>query len=517
MEHARENTQRAGARPGWVFVALAVLLFAAAVTAENRVRYLSLRSTFAPDLGCFDNQAWNAAHGRDITYLSMGAWFPGGDFDGPSVYRSAHFTPLRTLLIPQLYRLSPRIETFMFLQGLFVGMGALGLYGFVLERTGRPGLGVALAGSYLLHPALLATASNDIREITFGIGPALVALWLHAAGRFRLSALAALLALAARSEFALLVAAFGFVNFRLLAPRARTAGLLVPIGLAAAWGGLAELYYRHYYGTHWPLLAFASGGGGAPLAETLATWAARLPQFFALMLLPAVGALATPEAFAVAMPFVALAKRVHSTQFPPHHLQHLSPAIVAIFWGFAASLVALARGRTFRANSAVVLVALWSVAVAGAGWYGVLAWNAYPRDLEPFERFERWNERLSPDATIVVPGTLAARFSGHARVLNYTRLPMPTRATPAEVDAAVGTVFSLAELVVIFDDAPELAARVEATGLFEKPRVFRRYTVFARRPDAPRVVDADAKLQAALLWDRFSTLQARGATFAAAK
>jgi hypothetical protein len=512
---AREKPDARRAGAGWLGVACAVLVFAAAVTAENRARYLSLRSTFAPDLGCFDNQAFNVSQGRDVTYLSMAAWFPGGDFDGPSVYRSAHFTPLRTLLVPQLYRLWPRVETLMFLQGLFVGVGALGLYGFALDRTGRPALGLALAGSYLLHPALLATASNDVREITFGIGPALVALWLHAAGRFRLAALAALLALAARSEFALLVAAFGIVNFRLLPPAARRTGLLLPVVLAAAWGALAETYYRYYYGTHWPLLAFASGAGGEPLASIVATWLSRLPQFFALLLLPAVGALATPEAFALAMPFVALAKRVHATQFPPHHLQHLSPAVVAIFWGFAASLVALARRRSV--SGALVIAGLWAAALACAAFYAVAAWSAYPRDLEPFARFERWDERLPADATILVPGSLAARFSGHTRVLNYDRLPMPKEATPAEVDAALGTIIAAADLAVVFDDVPEIAARVAGSGLFEKPRVFRRYTVFARRPDAPRVDRPDARIQAALLWDRFSARQRRGATLAATK
>ncbi len=509
---SQPGTEVARARRGFAIVTVAVFLFAIGVTVENRARTEALRSTFAPDLGSFHNQAFNIARGRDISYLPMAAWFEGGDFDGPSVYRSAHFSPLRTLLLPLLYRFWPRLETLMFLQGLLIGLGAFGLYGFVLDRTRHVGLGLAAAGTYLLHPAILATATNDLREITLGIGPALIALRLHAAGRFRLSAVAAVVALAARSEFALLVAAFGFVNFRLLPPAARRVGLLLPIALAVAWGGLADVYYRHYYGVHWPLLAFA--GGQSP-AAALWQWASRLPQFFLLMLLPALGALATPEAFALAMPFVALAKRVHSMQFPPHHLQHLSPAIVAIFWGFAASLVFWAKHPSGRDRR--VVAGLWAVALACGGMFAGAAWNAYPRELKPYQRLYKWADRLPADATIVVPGFLSARFSDHTRVIDYTRLPMTHRTTPAEQDAALTAVIGLADLVVVYEGDPAVWERTERSGLFEKPHVFRRYAIFPRRRDAPRVVDADARLQAALLWSRFDALEARGATLAAAR
>jgi hypothetical protein len=480
-----------------------VLVFAALVTAENRARTLALRSTYPQDLGSFNNQAWNAAHGRDVSYLSMAAWFKPGDFDGPSVRRSAHFTPLRVLVLPLAYRLVPRIETAMFLQALAVGIGAIGLYGFAIARTRSAACGLVLVAAYLLHPAILNTSANDFREIVLGIGPALLALWLHATGRYRGFVLAALVTLAARSEWAVVVAAAGIVNYR-LAPRRPLVSIGLPIALAAGWGVLAEVYYRHYYGVHWPLLAFASGES---LATTVAQWAFRLVPFVKLMQLPALLALGAPEAAALAMPFVALAKRVHATEFPAHHLQHLAPAMAAVFWGFACAVTAL-WGRARTALAAIVLGAsLVSFVV-----FARADWTAYPRELAPYEELGSWADALPPDATVVVPGALAARFSAHARVLDYENLPT-SALTPEEGATVLSRVVASADFVVT-REAPELETIVRDTGLFEPVGRFRLYKAFARRADAPRVADPDAVLQRALGWERLTPLQKRGASLA---
>jgi hypothetical protein len=416
-------------------------------------------------------------------------------------------------LLPQLYRLWPRIETLMFLQGLLIGVGAFGLYGLATERAGSPVLGLALAASYLLHPAILSTASNDLREITLGIGPALLALWLHATRRFVAFAAAALVALSARSEYAVLVAAIGVMNVRLLPAASRRIAFMLPVGLAVGWAALAEAYYRAHYATHWPLLGFA---GSEPMATTAVRFAARLPQFFEMMLLPGALALAAPEALAVAMPFVALAKRVQALQFPPHHLQHLAPAMVATFWAFALALTALwARLAPRRRNAAVAGLAL--AALASFAYFAARAATAYPREREASGRLARWADRLPADATVVVPGSLAARFSAHTRVLDYENLPIGSdHATPAERDAALERVLASADLVATLD-APGVVARVVATGLFEKGRAFRRYTFFVRRADAQRVEHPDAVLQRALLWDALPDWKRRGATLALPK
>ena len=496
-------------RSGWFVVLAGVLLFAGAVMAENRTRYLALKSTYSADLGSFHNQAVNQAHGRDITYLFMAAWFKPGEFDGPSVFRSAHFSPLRTLLLPQLYRLYPRIETLMLLQGLLIGVGAFGLYGLAIEKAQGPGFGLILAGSYLLHPAIFHTACNDFREITLGIGPALVALWLFASGRSRWFVLIALLVLSARSEYVLLVAAIPLLAARVTPSEpARRVRRWLPVALALAWAGVAELYYRHYYGISWPLLGYALGHSGDGLMGTLGQ---RLVPFFKLMLLPAALALGTPEAFVLALPFVALAKRVHALEFPPHHLQHLAPAMVLVFWGFALTSLRIWDAPRLRRG---LLGLLAVAAVLGFGYFAVVAWPKYPRDLQHFAGLARWADNLPVDSTVVVDSSLCARLSGHLRVIDYENLPMGTaHPTTEQVEAALRTVVATADLIIVHD-APPLATLIRSLGLFEPAQSFKRYRVFVRQPSAPRVERPDEALQRALLWPQLPPRARRGASLA---
>jgi len=495
-------------RSGWIIALAAVLLFAVAVTAENRTRYLALRSTYSADLGSFHNQAVNLAYGRDITYLFMAAWFKPGEFDGPSVFRSAHFSPLRTLLLPQLYRVYPHIETLMLLQGLLIGVGAFGLYGLAIERAQSPGLGLVLAASYLLHPAIFHTACNDLREITLGIGPALVALWLYTSGRWRWFACAAILALSARSEHVLLIAAIPLLAARVApANSGSRVRWWLPPALALGWAGLAELYYRHYYGVSWPLLVYAVGHSGGGLLGTLGQ---RLVPFCKLMLLPAALAIGTPETFALALPFVALAKRVHALEFPPHHLQHLAPAMVLVFWGFALTSLRIWEARVRLRRWLLALLAV--AAVLGFAHFAAMTWRKYPRDVLRFDRLARWADALPVESTVVVDSSLCARFSGYLRVLDYENLPMgAAHPTLQQVEAALRTVVASADLVVV-DDAAPLAALARGSGLFEPPQSFKRYRIFVRKASAARLERPDEALQRALLWQQLPPRARRGAS-----
>ena len=111
-------------------------------------------------------------------------------------------------------------------------------------------------------------------------------------------------------------------------------------------------------------------------------------------------------------------------------------------------------------------------------------------------------------------GSLVARLSDHTRVIDYTRLPFGSETPTAEqAAAALPAIVPCADLVAILEDEG-LEELVRGSGRFEGPRVFRRYRIFLRRADAPRVAEPDAVLQHALLWDELSPLQRRGATLA---
>lgn len=499
-------------RAGWLLVCAGVLAFAALVAAGNWSRSASLRSTWPLDLGAFHNQALNQARGRDVTYIFITSWFKTGDFEGPSVYRSNHFSPLRLFVLPQVYRLWPRIETLMVLQGLLIGVGALALYGFALDRAGSAALGGILAGSYLLHPAVLHLAMNDYRDIAMGLGPALVALWLHARGKTAGFVVAALLMLAARPDYVPLLALFGLLTLRQRAPGTRSArDAALPLALAAGWGLVCEGYYRFFYGVSWPLLSFATG---QPLSTAALELAQRLLPFLELMLAPALLALGSPEVAAAALPFIALARRVHPLEFPPHHLQHLAPAMAAVFWAYAASVArwwpGLGRGARRAAGSALVLAAVLSGA-----YFVQAALHAYPpQQVGRYRHVTRFSDQLPVDATAVVPDELLALFSGHTRLLTYEHLPLdPERAVDAR--AALVEVLRCADLVVTRRE-PDLDEAVAATGSFAVAGNFPRFRVYLRRSDVPRPEPADLALQRALRWCELSGVKRRGASLCTA-
>jgi hypothetical protein len=275
---------------------------------------------------------------------------------------------------------------------------------------------------------------------------------------------------------------------------------------------VAEAYYRYFYGVSWPLFVYATSHSGGGLAGSLGQ---RLVPFFELMLLPAAFAVLTPEAFGMALPFVALAKRVHALQFPPHHLQHLAPAMVLVFWGFALTALRIwgARPRLRGWFVAVLGVA----AVASFGYFSVLSWQRYPRDLHRFARLARWADALPVDSTVVVDASLCARFSGYLRVLDYEHLPMGSPySSPEQGEAVLAAVAASADLVAA-RDAPQLVALVRRLGLFEPPQRFKRYRIFVRKRSAPRVERPDETLQRALLWQQLPSLARRGATLASSR
>lgn len=494
-------------------IALGIILFTLAATSMNWVKYVSLRSTWPSDLGSYHNAAFNYAHGRTITYVLSRAWFDLlYDYNGPSIFRWTHFSPMGTLLIPSLYRLWPRITTLFALQSLAIALGALPLYLFGTRQTRNPRFGLVLALSYLLHPAILHTAFNDYRPIQLGIAPALFALWFHATRRPLPFAISALLMLSCRPEYTVLLASFGLINWRTAGPERRAPWALAPLLLAGLWVALTNAYYLYFFGRPWPI---GMGVPDTPPGGLLARLLERLPAFIRLTLLPGVAGLMAPEALLVAFPFVAGAITVEWPSFPHHDLQHLSPAFAVVFWAFATGLVRLwpwlAQQRPRVAWAHRVLLAAALLSVAEFGWSASRSYlvGGFPR----YEEITRASAALPADATVLLPMPLVARFSDHTRVIISSRLPMATGSllSPAEVTAAFVGLVWICDLVVTERDKEHLTALVVQSGRYLPPQTVDRYHIFLARPDAPRPANPDALLQKLLRWDRMEAIKRRWA------
>lgn len=99
------------------------------------------------DLGVFDQAFFTALHGRLFYETPDIIVIPSGSFLG------THFAPILFLLLP-IYGLSPRPETLLILQTVFIALGAIPIYLTGVHVLGRHRVSLALAGVYLLNPAI---------------------------------------------------------------------------------------------------------------------------------------------------------------------------------------------------------------------------------------------------------------------------------------------------------------------------------------------------------------------------
>jgi uncharacterized membrane protein len=104
--------------------------------------HINLR-THLHDLGIYDNIMWHSINGR----------FLACNFCKLGTHVSAHVDPILILLSP-LYLISPRAETLLILQAIWLSMTAIPIYLMTRTRLDRPWVGVAFVIIFLLHPAL---------------------------------------------------------------------------------------------------------------------------------------------------------------------------------------------------------------------------------------------------------------------------------------------------------------------------------------------------------------------------
>lgn len=488
---------------------MGILVFTAATCWMNRVKYVSLRSSDPYDLAYFHNAVFNVTQGRTDTYVLPWAWFDQTDHDGPSIFRTTHFSPMQILT---LYG-ARRLETLMLFQSAMIAAGAVPLFLMARRRTGDHRLALLLSASWLLHPAILHMAFNDYRPVQLGMAAALFALWFHATQRPVAFGLSALVMLACRPEYLFLLALFGLMNIRLLPRGGRIRWIVAPVVMAALWAALTQAYHLEAYGRSWPVLGAQAARQGLDGVEALLP--ERLPVFLRITLLPGVLALAAPEILAAALPFVAGADTVSWPAFPHTNLQHLSPAMPAVFWAFAVGITGLWPRLEMRPRAASA--ARWLLLAIVLACFVPFGWGAFHAYLAggipPLEDIDRIDSRLPADATVMAPMSLSARLAAHTRLLVIQAIPWPgwTGLSDEQKHVVVGRVMPLCDLVATQDEPGPIDQLAEQSGRFEPAIVSGRYRLYLARASAPGSGDPDAALQKALAWERMTPIQRRWA------
>ena len=209
------------ARAGLILTLALAVGYAFFMSALSVARHNSFM-THAFDLGIQDQVVYNILHtGRMVTTLL-----------GPVERVYDHFSPLFYFVAP-IYALFQDARTLLVLQSVFLGIGAIPLYLLTMDKTGSIVLAFALAASYLLYPAVHGVNLGDFHQIALVSGLLLWALYFLERERDRLFLVTLLLALLAKEEVALSVAAIGI--YILLAKRRWRLGL--------ALAALGSLYF----------------------------------------------------------------------------------------------------------------------------------------------------------------------------------------------------------------------------------------------------------------------------------
>ncbi len=149
------------------------------------------------DLGIYDNIFYQSIHGKPL-----GCSFIKSEYHG-----SAHFDPILVVLSP-LYLLYPRAEMLLCLQSVWLGSAVIPAY--LLSRNA--GLGrfaaLALATTYLLHPALHGANLYEFHSLTLAQVPILWAFYTFERGRIGFYFVALAVCLLTREDMALFMIFF---------------------------------------------------------------------------------------------------------------------------------------------------------------------------------------------------------------------------------------------------------------------------------------------------------------------
>jgi uncharacterized membrane protein len=124
------------------------------------------------DLGIYHNIMWNSANGD-----FLGCSFCRGD-----KHYSAHFDPILWMLTP-VYRLSPRAETLLVIQSVWLALGAVPLFLHARRVLGSGWWACTIVAAYCFMPALHGANLYDFHSLALLVPTAMFAIYFLDAER----------------------------------------------------------------------------------------------------------------------------------------------------------------------------------------------------------------------------------------------------------------------------------------------------------------------------------------------
>ena len=320
--------------------------------------------TFGYDMGLYDQGIWLVSRFKDPFVTIRGLNF------------FAHHVNLITLLFVPAYWLGAGPHFLYLVETVWMALGALPLYLLARDRLESGWLAVAVAGSFLLYPALEWINWWHFHPDALIITPLLFAWWLATRRRWGWFAVAVAVALACKEDAALAVLMLGLV---LAVLGQRRAGLVTAaagagwflvatkVVIPAAGGGAGPFYQELFPGFGdslgeivWNLVAHPSRLLG------LATLPDRLTYFWQIMAPVAFFPLAAPLVLLISVPQTVI--NVASGHALTHDIHYHYSAIVltGVFLATVEGMAWIGRGPGTR--RALVAVLLTTSLAANVAW-----------------------------------------------------------------------------------------------------------------------------------------------------
>lgn len=156
---------------------LLVAVFCAAFSFYSIVRYLGLQ-TYAWDMGVYNQALYSTFFGGKPFYYT-----PDLPANPTGSLLGIHFSPALLALAP-FYFLFPSPITLLVVQAVALGLGALPLYYYAVDRLGERRTPAIFAGAYLVSPLIVGIMWFDFHPETF-LPPALLgAIYFCSKGRW---------------------------------------------------------------------------------------------------------------------------------------------------------------------------------------------------------------------------------------------------------------------------------------------------------------------------------------------
>lgn len=214
-----------GSRLIWLFIIAYTLFFSLAAFAK----YLSF-SYHDFDLAVHVQTVWNIMHGSIFSSI-LGFPFLG------------NHTNLILFLIVPLYRIFPHPMTLLFLQSLFLGLGALPLYWLAKEEIDER-FATAIAFMYVIYPALGYVNLFEFHPIALSVPLLLFTFYYFKKASFGKFLVFMLLSLLCKENISLIILMFGI--YALLNKRSKR-WVLVPLVLGGLWFYISVCILMPYF------------------------------------------------------------------------------------------------------------------------------------------------------------------------------------------------------------------------------------------------------------------------------